>query len=569
MGVMDEYQVGTDGLWSEREAAHLYRRAGFGGTPEQRLALVGNGSQEALRAAVDQLVNIQADDPYLDGPAVPGGVFPGAPFANLPDSPLQQTNPLARFRLDLVKNPVDEFSSAGQWLYRMRYTSQPLQEQLSLFLHDHMVSEAEKVQNVIPAAVNLGNDGSMAGQQCTTGTLPRDPNRATKMAFEAMRNQIRLFRRIGTENFRNLLLNITRDAAMLVYLDNVVNVRGRPQENYARELMELFSMGVGNYSENDVREIAKCLTGETFINFRCQTNWSTTTGFNPLTHEPGNKIVFGQTILQDFTGRETENVIDLIMNKVSATPPVNGLPSPYNTLPATAVYMSWKLLQWFVSHDIQLNPPDPAVLELAHYMRGTDNAPYPQRRFPYDFRAVLRKLFLSKFFFDETNYFTMYKNPVDYIISALRTLELDEEFPLFTRQNTYGPAIYLLLSGMRLFNPPDVSGWNHGKAWMNSGNIVMRYAYAYRLVYVIMLGDLTRISNLLAVNGGPLQNEFDHEGMIEYFGTRLIQEPFTPEEYEKLLAFLAGMPGPPNELYYRKILGLVHLMMTMPRFHLK
>ena len=566
MALLDEYVVGADGPWEDRQAGHLFRRAGFGATPADRAVAVGGGTQADLRASVDFLVNIEAEDPYLDQPATGSG-GPGAPLADLPETP--EAGGVAG-DLSRVKTPVEPVPAIGHWLYRMRYSSQPLQEQLALFLHDHMVTEVEKLANIVPQGLNYGNDGSLPGvQECSTGTLAPDEGRQIRTVVKLALDQNDLFRRTGIDDFRELLINVTRDAAMLIYLDNIFNTKAGPNENYARELMELFSMGVGNYNENDVREIAKCLTGETFPGYSCPNDYSLEPGFLPSFHVAGNKFVFGRTVPFDNTGGETLDVIDLILGRVGINPNVTGLGAPYTDLPATAVYMAWKLLRWFVSHDVQLHPvPDAAVLELAHYLRGTDNAPYPQRRFPYDLRACLRKLFLSRYFYDEAHLFAMYKTPADFVVSALRALEIGE---FFTAMD--GPGVLMILMGMQLFNPPNVAGWNHGKAWLTSGSVVVRYLYAFRVAYFVALDpDVGQdIGQLLPENGGPLTGLEDHEGMIDFLGSRLIQDEITGEDREKLMAFLEEMPAGENIYvdFYRKVLGLTHLMITMPQFQLK
>jgi uncharacterized protein (DUF1800 family) len=558
MALMDEYLVGIDGPWTGEEAAHLWRRAGFGATPAQRASAVGAGDQAAFRAAVDALVNIASDDPWLDGPTtgVPGTY--GFPFVDLPDDESD---------LGLLKEALGLQNLIAHWLYRMRYSTQPLQEQLTQFYHDHFVSEWSKIRPNVTPDVVLGNDGGGPGQPCSGGTLPPDPERADRITSDAMLQQNYLLRRLGFDSFRELVLAVSRDPAMIVYLDNISNRKGRSQENYARELMELFTMGVGNYSEDDVREVAKCLTGETLPNFTCENDWDWSSGFSPALHETGAKFVFGQTVAEDLTGGETEQVIDLIMDKVSVAPDVSGLAAPYNTLPATAVYMSWKLLRWFCNHEVTLSPPAPEVLELADYLRGTDNAAYPARRFPYDMRATLRRLFLSKYFYDASNRWGMYKTPADFVTSALRTLDSAD---LFSYE--FGPGVQMVLMGQILFNPPNVSGWQHGRSWITSTSLTQRFNYGYYLVDVIMQGDdaNTRIDNLLAVNGGPIPTSDSFEDIIEYYRDRIVQAELTEEEHTLLLQLLEDMPGAnPTQLFRNRVRGLIHVMLSMPITQLK
>jgi uncharacterized protein (DUF1800 family) len=559
MALLDEYQVGIDGPWGPDQVAHLWRRAGFGALPEERDALAGPGDQAAFQAAVDTLIDFLADDPHLDQAAGSGTGTYGDPFADLPNDSTD---------LGRIKRAESKRDLSAHWLYRMRYTSQPLQEQLALFLHDHMVSEFTKVNGGLPLAYITGNDGSAAGQPCSSGTLPPDDNGKTKKCAALMKEQYDLFRHTGADDFRQLLIDITRNPAMLLYLDNQRNVNGRPQENYAREVMELFSMGVGNYSEQDVQSIAECLTGERMpFLYSCPNDFSSAYGFDSIRHEAGNKTVFSQTVTFSNSGGETTQVIDLILNKVSINPAVSGLANPYNDLPAPAVYISWKLLNWFVSHDIVLLPaPDDVVLELADYFRGSDGNS-SGRRYPFDVRAALRKIFRSKFFFSSENLLAMYKNPADFVITALRMLELPESFT-----NGAGPVVRMQLMGMDLLEPPNVAGWEHGKSWISSGSLIQRYNYANRISEVVLAGagGDAYANALLQANGGPIADETDHENMIEYFRDRLLQTTISQEEHDLLIDFLVNVPGAnAQQRLTRKVRGIIHVMMSMPACQLK
>lgn len=559
MALLDEYMVGSDGPWSDAEAAHLWRRAAFGATPAQRAAAVGNGGQADLRAAVDQLLNIPGEDPWLDAPASGTEGTYGFPIADLPDDESD---------LGKVKRALGLEELIARWLYRMRYSTQPAQEQLAQFYHDHFVSEWSKIRPNIPPIIVAGNDGSFPGvQECVTGSLGVDETRADRVASDMMLAQNQLFRRKGLDSFRELVLAVTRDPAMLIYLDNVANRRGRPQENYARELMELFTMGVGNYTEEDVREIAKCLTGETLPRFRCETDWDFGWGFDADGHEEGEKVVLGAVIAERFDGGETEAVVDRVLWAPSLTPDVSGLPAPYNTLPATAVHLAWKLLRWYVHHEVSLDPPDPAVLELAHYLRGSDNGAYPLRRYPYDMRAALRKLFLSRYFHDPAWRMAMYKTPADFVTMALRTLDSADLF-----SHEFGPGVQMVIMGQILFQPPNVSGWQHGRSWITASSLVQRYNYGYYLTEVIMQGEQAeaRIDGLLASNGGPIPTAESHDALIDYHRTRLVQAPFTVEERDLLRQLLADMPGDdPAQLFRNRVRGLIHVMLSMPIAQLK
>jgi hypothetical protein len=558
MALLDAYLVGPDTPWGDRQVGHLYRRAAFGATPETRESAVGAGDQTSFEAAVDALVDYQDQDPYLDLGAGSGQGLPGDPLDELPNDDSD---------LGRVKKPLRTRDAKGRWLYRMRYSSQPFQEMFALFMHDHLVSDFPKVSSEVTSSMNRGNDGSQDNQRCEDGSLAPDDQRKNQVLIRLLQEQIDLFRSQGIDDFRELLLSVTRNPAMLLYLDNAENRLGKAQENFAREVMELFSMGVGNYSEADIQEIAKCLTGETLPLFECESDWQTDYGFNPEMHEPGDKFVFGFTVSEDMTGQETIDVVDLILSRVSVNPDVSGFSAPYDTLPATAVYLSWKLLTWFVSHEIKLLPtPDPVVLELADYMVGSDGTDYPNRRYPYDLRACVRKILTSQFFYDESNVYSMYKTPVDYVVMALRVLDAHEDYT-----SGSGPARAVEEMGMDIYEPPNVAGWDHGTAWITSGNLIERYNYANRVAERLFGGNdgNAYIESLLAENGGPFANSEDHATMIAYYADRLIQDELTADEEATLYAFLEDMPGSNSTLFRNKIRGLMHVMMTMPIFQLK
>ena len=200
----------------------------------------------------------------------------------------------------------------------------------------------------------------------------------------------------------------------------------------------------------------------------------------------GDKTVFGTVVTEDMEGGELEQIIDLILSKRSVQPNVSGLGAPYDDLPATAVYMSWKLLRWFLNQNVSLDPPDQAVLELADYMRGSDDGEYPLRRFPYDLRACMRKLFTSRCFYDVDNFFSITKSPADFCASALRLSQATvgmavEDFDY--NRGIYGdaPINYMRAMGMQLFNPPDVSGWRQGRPWINAEYLLVRYYFLERV----------------------------------------------------------------------------------------
>ncbi|MDX2176582.1 MAG: DUF1800 domain-containing protein [Candidatus Sumerlaeia bacterium] len=509
------------GAWGEEEAAHLARRAGFGARVAELAAL----------AATDRATAV---DSFVDFPPVDQALEDA--ILALPDT----TDGLR------IKDPVRQNDLVGWWLFRFAKTNQPLQEQFALFLHDTLVSDFPKVATSITTSVNDGNDGSLAGQRCTTGTLAPDPNRKNRILNRMLRDQTNLFRVDGFGSYVELLKKVTRDPAMLFYLDNATNVVGKPQENYGREIMELFSMGVGNYTEADVKAVSRAFTGET-VNNLCQADYPFTHLYDATKHDTNPKIVFGDSFNLPGPGEDTDYVVELIANWVSGA----DITPFHATLPATAIYMAWKFIKWFVHEDVPMDHA--AVGELATFFRDSG----------FNVRETLRTLFNSAFFYDAAYRYAMYKHPIDYCTMALRTLGLEEN----GYAGTY--ASNILTMGMGPFNAPNVAGWNHGKAWINSGTLITRFNYANRLSGTGIATDAW-VDAILA--SGEVANESDHAGLVEYFRRRMIQTALRPEEEAALAAFLDGIQsgtGSTTTKYRRKVRGLVHIFMTLPRYQLK
>lgn len=512
-----------NGSWTDKESSHLLRRAGFGGKPDEIVFL----QQLSVQNAVSHVVDYPAIDDALE----------------------EKISTLrANGSVQGLIHPDELKDVQAWWIYRMRHASNPLQEQITLFWHDHFVSDWITVYNEIPERVNNGNDGSVINQICSRGTLGEDQTQREKITVRILQEQNNLLREQGFGAFGDLLLNITRNPAMLIYLDNHLNTSAKPQENYARELMELFSMGVGNYSEDDVREIARALTGET-LNKRCDQDWPYSYRHSRGAHDREQKTVFGVSFNEILeAGKDTEFVIDLVLHQISQS----GISPAHDRLPATAVYMSWKLLNWFVNEEIPIHHP--AVEELAEIFY--ENQPNGYR---YDIRELLRILFSSEFFFAPEYRYSMYKHPADYLVMALRALDLDD------RSYHDKAALMMQSMGMSLFAPPNVAGWNHGKSWINSGSTLARFNYADYISSRLMMTN--RYCDALLA-GGVFADENDHDTMIEYYRGLLIQDPLSGQEHSILDSFLRHIFSG-RDIFYRKIRGLVYLMLTMPKYQLK
>jgi uncharacterized protein (DUF1800 family) len=282
------------------------------------------------------------------------------------------------------------------WLYRMLYGGQPLREKMTLFWHNHFATSNVKVQNA----------GYMLGQY-------------------------RLMYRHALGSFHDMLQEMSRDPAMMVWLDTASSKKGMANENYARELMELFSLGIGHYTEQDVREGARAFTG-----------WRIEGGkavFKPAEHDDGVKTYLGRT------GKwQGADVVNICLAQ-----------------PTAAHFIVGKLYRFLVSETVE---PVPGLLEpLADQFRRSD----------YNFGALVETVLRSNLFFAPAVYRTRVKPPVDFVLGIVRGLE--------GRLGTLALATALEDLGQDLFNPPSVKGWDGGTAWLNGQTLLTRQNLALGL----------------------------------------------------------------------------------------
>lgn len=395
--------------WSYDRAAHLLERAGFGGTPEE----IARFAAMTPEAAVDLIVNYEQIADTLP-PFEHSGIWDEAMLADA-DLHLRFDDVMAkaaevgevygevvreegpRKLQDITDALYYKYLSSNRewqrvaqwWAERMLTSPRPLEEKMTLFWHGHFATEELK-----------NDDYRLMLQQNTT------------------------LRQLATSDMSSLLIAMSKDPAMLLYLDNRLNVKGHANENYAREILELFSLGIGNYTENDIKEAARAFTGWrnqglTFIDDRAQ-------------HDEGMKTVFGQTGNWD-----GEDVVDLILQQEAA-----------------GEFIAGKIYRFFVREEISEQMLD----ELAARLRDNN----------YALKPFLRALFLSQDFYSEPSLGTQIKSPVQFLVSTYRKLGL-ERIP----GTPYFPAATNLL-GQALGNPPNVKGWDGGRAWLNPSTILLR-----------------------------------------------------------------------------------------------
>jgi len=402
---------------SSRQIEHLLRRAGFGARADE-LDLYGAMS---LSQAVDTLVNYDevADsvDGFIGQPGYVGMTISGA------FSPQSNIN-----------------HSRQRWLFRMVHTDRPLQEKMTLFWHNHFATGYTKVAGAL---------GTTEGARYMAAKPSEDPGK--------VRGQIEMLRDNALGNFRDILLNVAMDTAMLVWLDGRTNTKAQPQENFGREIMELFTMGVGHYTEPDVYAAARVFTGWNLTRVGSAADGSQHYEFvyNANQHETTAKT-FSFPIYSD--GSKTIPARSAAGGMQDGIDLINALAGN----PNTGRYLAGKLWRFFVS---EFADPDPGWVDrIASVYFSTS----------YDMKAVMREVLLSPQFWDHASTFARYSWPAEFVVRALK----DIGWRGFSVNDALTPMSNM---GMVLYEPPDVSGWDAGRTWFSTGAMLSRMNFAAQL----------------------------------------------------------------------------------------
>ena len=370
---------------SQEDAAHLLRRTSFGAANTEIQALVGRTPAQAADALLSYPQSLQPNN-----------------FA-----PLEAVGAGAGVKL-----------VQASWLWEMLYTPHPLRERLALLWSNHFVITADKVKNVY-----------------------------------ALQEYLELLRTHALGKFSDFAVDIARSPAMLRSLDNDQNKKGKPNENFSRELLELFTAGIGapgnpNYSEADVREGARGLTGWSYVGGRNQVKeFAEQPRFVdvPRQHDDGSKTYLGRA--GNFT---PEDIVRLAAAH-----------------PATPLRIAGKLWAAFVSSA----PDEAGTAQLAQTFSQSGG----------DLRAVTHSLLTSDAFYAPANRLSLYRSPVEYLVGALRAMgrpALDEKAVLGLVQSASR-------MGQELLRPPTVKGWDGGREWINDSALLLRMQAAAALT----LGD--------------------------------------------------------------------------------
>ena len=369
---------------------------------------------------------------------------------------------------------------AAWWLYRMLNTSDPLLEKLTLFWHGHFATSAAKVDKA-----------------------------------QMMLDQNEMLRQHARGEFEDMLRAVSRDPAMLVYLDSTTNRRIHPNENYARELMELFTLGVGNYTEKDVKEVARAFTGWEVLGDRFV--------FNSAQHDTGAKLILGRT--GNFDG---DDAVRIVLDH-----------------PAASRFIARKLIRFFVFDEPAA--PDSLVEPIARDLRE------------HEFRIgpVVRRILGSNLFFSDHAIGRKVRSPVELGVGLLRALG--------ATTNLIKLAQGLADLGQSLFHPPNVKGWDGGRTWINSSTLLGRA----NLVRQLLLASETRFGK---ASDADLAATADGAGAttpaktVDWLMELFVSVPVAPGAREAIVQFAGDPDGPADRS--RRIAEVIHAITALPEFQL-
>jgi hypothetical protein len=455
--------------WGPKWVGHLYRRAAFGASREDVL--------EAERLGPERTLDL---------------LLAGRPDAA---EQLETLGEVGRIAAKLFESGE---LLGGWWLYAMLQGGHPLREKMTLFWHNHFATSIVKVQ---------------------------DP--------DCMFRQNCLMRKHALCRFGPFLQAISRDPAMMLWLDSNSNVKGKPNENYARELMELFSLGIGHYTEKDIREAARAFTGwrTNGVDYTCDARL----------HDGGIKTFLGRS--GNWNGHD---VVRIILQQ-----------------PAVARFLIRKLYHFLVND--QVVPPDSLLEPLCQSFRQSD----------YDIARLVRTMLASRHFYSGHAFRQRIKGPVEYVLGAVQAVyrRYDE------KEADYRPLPQQVLvsrleaMGQALFAPPNVKGWPGGKSWLNTSTLLERDNFAAALA----LGTLWTEGSQNAED--PLPRAYDParlldeervqcpEEIVRVLLDRYLPGGVRPEVRSKLVAFLAE-DRPAGPALAQRLREAVHAILTIPESHL-
>lgn len=456
----EPYKPDANNPWDLKKVGHVYRRAAFGATWDE----LQSGLKLGPQALVDRLLKGGERSPVYDAET-------------------------EQFLAAAAKKFNAGQQAAGWWLYRMMHGGHPLREKLTLFWHNHFATSNAKVRNV----------GYMVGQ------------------YELMY-------KYALGNFAQLLQAISKDPAMMVWLDTVESKKGQPNENYARELMELFSLGIGNYTEKDIREAARAFTG-----------WEIRNGTffeNKNQHDPSEKSVLGQA------GKwKGEDIVRICLEQKAAPR-----------------FIVRKLYRFLISE--AESPPNELIEPLASQFANN-----------YDFGKLVETMLRSNLFFSEQAYRTCLKPPVDYVLGMSRALE--------SRMGSQNAALNLTTAleslGQNVFHPPSVKGWDGGQTWLNGQTLLARQNLALDLCRRPAGYREPATAFVLA----RTHRQSSDEERASFFLDLFLQGDVPEETRKRIFDYAKASTKQKLPSYWtqqdvaeHRVISLCHLVMTLPEYQL-
>jgi uncharacterized protein (DUF1800 family) len=481
--------------WDFSAAAHLMNRAGFGGPPAEIAKLVALGPAQAVSYFVDyERLPYNTPNPAW---AEPDPERAERLRAARDASPEERR----KMQQEMQKNQREQIIELrAWWLRRMASGPRPLQEKMALFWHGHFATSAEKVRDAY-----------------------------------LMWRQNDLFRRMATGNWLEMLVAVAKDPAMLIWLDQAQSRKEHPNENFAREVMELFTLGEGHYTERDVTEAARALTGWSYD--RQDEDFVA----RPMWHDRGAKTIFGETGY--FNGQD---FLEMLVAQ-----------------PQAARFITAKVWNYFAG-----TPPSAELTDaLAATFRNGGNS----------FKPLLRTMFLSEEFYSPSIIRNQVKSPVQWLVGSVRVLERPLPPPLVCVGLTRN-------LGQDLFAPPNVKGWDGGLSWITTNTLLARYNEAATLIQ----GDVSPMAGGALAKRPNAEKQFmrrvsqvrigsvdvdklftekertDTNALLPALERRLLQAKFKPEQEKVLRDYLDGQ----SDLNDGAILNAIRLVMSTPEYQL-
>src|SRR3954466_13203493 len=484
---------------SDRQIEHLLRRAGFGARPDELAAYGALSTTQAVSVlvgydAVPDDVDSKIGSAGYVGTTVTGGAF----------------------------SPQSNINHARQrWLFRLVHSERPLQEKMTLFWHNHFATGYTKIAGAVNAA---------EAARYLAAKPSEDPGQ--------VRGQIEMLRDNALGRFRDILLAIAKDTAMLVWLDGRTNTKAKPQENFGREIMELFTLGVGNYTESDVYAAARVFSGWNLTRPGSSTDGSQHYAFAYLAnqHDTAAKA-FSFAIYPD--GSKTIPARSAADGMQDGIDFITGLAAH----PNTARYLAPKLYRFFVTDFGAVNVTFVDRVASVFLQSGGD------------MKTVMREVLRSPEFWDGGAYFARYSWPAEFVARAFK----DVGWTGFSASDALTPLSNM---GQILFEPPDVSGWDAGQTWFSTSAMLARMNFAsalaanqkFNLATAVRTAGVTRT----------------REALPSYFLEALPTAPLDSSVTAELSNYLhatGAWTGSDAQLQ-AKAPGIVHLIAGSPEYQL-